>query len=87
MAVAYFTEAVTSHETRFVDIAIDTDDASLGSVLPQRVVTTIGQYRLLVGVQGNHELVVVELAHQILVVEIAISIDEGLLTIGHLHQP
>ena len=81
-----FTQSMVSHESGFIHITVDASQSPLTRVLPQGNVTTIGKYRLLLSILGNHDKIPVKLLPKILVIEIRTSIDERLLLIYMLHQ-
>lgn len=86
MDEAELAEFVVAHETALVDFAADTEDATLAGVLPDDIVTTVGQHRRVVSIHSNHELIFGQLTYEVLVVEIAVGIDQGLLIVGALEH-
>ena len=68
MTESNFAKPMVPQESRLINIAVDTHDTAFTRILPHHDVTLVGQYRLLFQIQGNHQLVVVELAHQMPVV-------------------
>ena len=86
MLKPYFTQIVIAHESTLVHKTVDAGDTPLGGVLPEGIIAVVGQNRRNVGVHGNHEFVIVNLAQQVLIVEVAVGVKQRFLVICLLYQ-
>ena len=77
---------MTAHKAAPIYITADAIDATLTSVLPHGNLAIVCHHGFVVGIHGNHYLILVNLALQVLVVEVATGIDEWLLLIGFFHK-
>ena len=84
--VAQLAQTMLTHKPALVDITLYAVDMSLTGILPKHIVLVICQDRLVGGILGYHELVVVQFANKITVVEVCPSVDKWFLMIGLLHH-
>ena len=77
---------MVTHKAAFVYITAYTHYASMTRILPHGNIASIGQFRLLVGIHGYHEFIIVYLAHQMAVIEITEGIYQRGLMVGLLNQ-
>ena len=81
-----FSQSMPSHETAFVNIAIDAVQSSLTGILPHFEVSAVCQHWFALGILSYHELIAVQLAKQVMVVKVGSSIDERLLSVCLFHE-
>ena len=86
MSKSDFTKRMSSHETTFVNVAVNSFELSLSSILPHCNVTLIGKLWFLWGVLSDHDGISIYFSHQITVVEIGKSIEQRLLLVGFLNH-
>ena len=75
VSVSYLSQAVITHKSTFVHMAIDTAYSSFGRVLPKGDVSAIGQNGFTLSILGNHNLIIIELACEMMVIEVGSGID------------
>ena len=81
-----FAQTVTSHEAAFVNITSHSVYASLGRILPNGKVASVGKYGFVGTVLGYHKRIVVKFTAKMLVVEIGSGIKKRFLPVGFFHK-
>ena len=59
MVESDFSQGMAAHEAALVNITADAIDAALTSVLSHGNLTIVSHYGLLVGIHGNHNLIII----------------------------
>ena len=87
MYIPDITQTMEAHKTTFVHKPVDTEDPSFTGILPHRNIPIVCQYRLLFGIHGNHQFIIVDLSEQMLIVEVPERVEQRLLTVGPFNHP
>ena len=80
------TQAMITHKSALIHIAVDSHDPTLARILPHRDVATVCENGFFIQIHRYHQLIIIDFAYKVFIVEITISVYQWLLAIFHFHH-